>query len=110
MVNNSINKMNNLNDLSPPTTEHKKTVTNGVLKSGRGLGKAHKCGGVKPVNGILTIELDTNKQQNSVGDRVFQIFNHNNAFDVYKYDTALTLVYISYLNILSSVCYLNILC
>lgn len=50
-------------------------MTNGAVKAGPGLG------------------LDTNKQQNVVDDKIFQIFNHSNAFDVYKYDTVLIIDY-----------------
>ena len=45
----NINKTNN--HLSAEIIEHKKTTTHGINHPYSGLGQAHKCGGVKSING-----------------------------------------------------------
>ena len=58
LVNNftNINKTNN--HPSPQVTEHRQnTTTYDVGNQGPGLGRALKCGGVEPVNGIQTAVL-----------------------------------------------------
>ena len=53
MVNNSTNNNKTKNHLSPQRTENKKkTTTYDARNTGPGLGQAHKCNRVKPVNGI----------------------------------------------------------
>jgi len=55
MTNNStnINKTNNI--LSPQLIEYKKDYNISLGNPGSGFRQAHKCGGVKPVNGIPTL-------------------------------------------------------
>ena len=50
MVNNFTNITPHLNSLNT-----KKTMKYDVVNPGPALGQAHKCGGVKPVNGVPTL-------------------------------------------------------
>ena len=51
MDNNAMNINKTNNHLSAEIIEHKKTTTLGINHPYSGLGQAHKCGGVKSING-----------------------------------------------------------
>ena len=56
MVNNSTNIGTTQNYLSLPLTEQKKkTATFDIANPGPGLEQTQTCGGIKPINGIVTI-------------------------------------------------------
>ena len=59
MVNNSINiNKTNCHLSSQPMELNKKTTTYKDGNPGPGLGQAHNCGGVKPVNGSIFIQVN----------------------------------------------------
>ena len=60
MDNNTMNINKTNNHLSAEIIEHKKTTTHGVNHPDSGLGQAHKCGGVKSINGDPNSEWQTN--------------------------------------------------
>ncbi len=55
MVNNSFNINKTNSHLSPFLTKHEKITTYDDVNPGSDLGQAQTCGGVKQVNGILTL-------------------------------------------------------
>ena len=60
MVNNSININKTNNHVSPQLIDHKKTTAYDIGNTVLGLGQAHKCGIVIPVNGISIYVFDDN--------------------------------------------------
>jgi hypothetical protein len=64
MVNNSFNINKTNSHLWPFLTKHKKTTTYDDVNPDSDLGQAQTCGGVKQVNGILTLDPFNNTYRN----------------------------------------------